>query len=131
MDRLPVQDASCELVIAHGIWNLARSGAEFRAAVREAARAATAGAALFVFTFSRHTLPEAARPVAGEPFVFTEFSGAPQCFLSAEQLVAELAAVGFEPAPEVPLVELNRARPAQLQRGTAPVIWQAGFRRRG
>jgi ubiquinone/menaquinone biosynthesis C-methylase UbiE len=43
MDRLPVGDRSCDLVIAHGIWNLARSAAEFRRAVREAARVATAG----------------------------------------------------------------------------------------
>ena len=53
MDALPVRDRSIDLIIAHGIWNLARSGAEFRRAVAEAARAALPGAALFVFTFSR------------------------------------------------------------------------------
>jgi len=66
MDRLPVADRSCELVVAHGIWNLARSSAEFRAAVREAARVSADGAALFVFTFSRNTLPADAAPVHGE-----------------------------------------------------------------
>jgi ubiquinone/menaquinone biosynthesis C-methylase UbiE len=30
MDRLPLRSASVDLVVAHGIWNLARSAAEFR-----------------------------------------------------------------------------------------------------
>jgi len=131
MDSLPLADRCCDLVVAHGIWNLARSAAEFRRGVAEAARVARPGAGLFVFTFSRHTLPETTRPVVGESFVFTEFSGEPQCFLTAEQLVAELAAAGFAATPELPLAELNRPRSTQLQRGTAPVIWQAGFRRHG
>ena len=33
MDRLPVANGCCALVIAHGVWNLARSSAEFRQAV--------------------------------------------------------------------------------------------------
>ena len=111
MDHLPLADGSCDLVIAHGIWNLARSAAEFRGAVREAARVAAPGAALFVFTFSRDTFPPETAPVAGEPFVFTQFSGQPQCFLTAEQLVGELAEVGFAPEPAVPLTEYNRAPP--------------------
>ncbi len=51
MAPLPFDDATFDLVVAHGIWNLARSGAEFRAAVSEAARVAKPGAGLFVFTF--------------------------------------------------------------------------------
>jgi SAM-dependent methyltransferase len=82
MHALPVPDAACDLIVAHGIWNLARSSTEFRAAVREAARAASNEAALFVFTFSRHTLPASAEPVRDETFVFTQFSGQPQCFLT-------------------------------------------------
>src|SRR6478735_8672585 len=65
MQRLPVRDRSVDLVIAHGIWNLARSGDEFRRAVAEAARVAKPGGRLFVFTFSRHTLSDNAEPVAG------------------------------------------------------------------
>ena len=57
MDALPVRAGSFDLVVAHGIWNLARSAAELRRAVAEAARVAAPGAALFVFTFSRNTLP--------------------------------------------------------------------------
>jgi SAM-dependent methyltransferase len=129
MDRVPAADRSFDLVVAHGIWNLARSAAEFRRATVEAARVARPGAGLFVFTFSRHTLPADARPVRGEPFVFTEFAGQPQCFLSAEQLVSELDAAGFAPDPAVPLTEYNRRAPGALEKGGAPVIYEAAFRR--
>lgn len=127
MDHLPVGDRSVDLVVAHGIWNLARSSAEFRAGVGEAARAARPGAALFLFTFSRHTLPPDAEPVPGEPFVFTQFSGEPQCFLTEAQIAAELAAAGFAPDPALPLRELNR--PAGLRAASGPVIYEGAFRR--
>ena len=129
MDAIPVADRSFELVIAHGIWNLARSGAEFRRAIEEAARVTKPGAGLFVFTFSRNTLPARTDPVPGESFVFTEFSGRPQCFLTAEQLVTELGSAGFVPEPGVPLTEYNRAGTELLRVGTPPVIFEAGFRR--
>ena len=129
MDRLPVAAAAFDLVVAHGIWNLARSGAEMRQAMAEAARAAAPGAALFVFTFSRHTLPPEAAPVRGERFVFTQFSGAPQCFLTAEELVAELDAAGFVTDPAVPLREFNRPAGGAARIGGPPVIWEAAFRR--
>ena len=126
MDRLPVVDSYADLIVAHGIWNLAGSGEEFRRGVREAARTARPGAALFVFTFSRHTLPPAVRPVSGETFVFTEFAGEPQCFLTEAQLVEELAVAGFVPDAGLPLKELNR--PAGLVRTSGPVIYEGGFR---
>jgi ubiquinone/menaquinone biosynthesis C-methylase UbiE len=129
MERLPVRDASVDLIVAHGIWNLAGSAAQFRAAVREAARAARPGAALFVFTFSRTTLAPDAAPVPGEPFVFTQFSGAPQCFLTREQLIDELGAAGFTPDAVVPLREHNAPRPGTLRAGGAPVIFEGTFRR--
>jgi SAM-dependent methyltransferase len=128
MEALPVRDRSADLIVAHGIWNLARSSAQFRAAVREAGRIARPGAALFVFTFSRNTLAPDARPVAGEPFVFTQFSGAPQCFLTAEQLLAELGEAGFIPDPGVPLTEHNLPRPGTRRTGGPPVIYEAAFR---
>lgn len=128
MDRLPMRDRSCDLVIAHGIWNLARSAADFRHAVQEAARVARPGAGLFVFTFSRHTLEPDAEPVPGEPFVFTQFSGEPQCFLTEEQLRLELAHAGFAGEPSVPIREYNRRAPGALPTG-APVIYEALFRR--
>ena len=130
MDRLPVADGCCDLVIAHGIWNLAKSSAEFREAVREAARVSADGAALFVFTFSRNTLPPGAAPLSGEPFVFTQFSGEPQCFLTEEQLVSELGMAGFVRDESVPLRELNRPRPGELTACRAPVIYEGVFRRR-
>ena len=127
MDALPVADASADLIVAHGIWNLARSRAEFRRGVREAARCARPGAGLFLFTFSRGTLPAAATPVDGETFVFTQFSGEPQCFLTREQIVEELGTAGFEPDAAVPLTELN-ARTGMIA-SQGPVIYQGAFRR--
>ena len=128
MDCLPLRDRACDLLVAHGIWNLARSDAEFRAAVREAARVARPGAGLFVFTFSRATLRDDARPVEGETFVFDEFSGEPQCFLTADQLTAELANASFVPDAAVPLIEANRRPRNALTMAQAPVIHQGAFR---
>jgi len=130
MDRLPVQTGCIDAVLAHGIWNLARSGTEFRCAIREAARVLTPGGSLFVFTFSRHTLPPDTQVVPGESFVFTQFSGEPQCFLTEPQLLAELGDAGFVPDPEVPLRELNRPCAGMLATAGTPVIYEAIFRRR-
>ena len=129
MDQLPFVSARFDFIVAHGIWNLARSGGEFRLAVREAARVARAGCALFLFTFSRSTLPEEAEPLPGESFVFTQFSGQPQCFLTEEQLVSELATCGFEPDSTLPLREINRPPKGALRAGGAPVIYEGLFRR--
>lgn len=127
MDRLPLQDRSVDLIVAHGIWNLARSGEEFRRSVREAARVARHGAGLFLFTFSRHTLPSEAEPSAGEAFVFTQFSGQPQCFLTSEQIADELGRAGFAADAALPLRELNRPA-AMLRAGSGPVIYEGTYR---
>jgi SAM-dependent methyltransferase len=127
MEHLPVRTASMDFIVAHGIWNLARSTAQFRAAVREAARVSRPGATLFVFTFSRTTLPAAAVPVPGEAFVFTEFSGSPQCFLTADQLIGELGDAGFVQDPSVPLTELNRPPAGARRMGGPPVIFEGTF----
>jgi SAM-dependent methyltransferase len=130
MEILPVRDRSFDAVVAHGIWNLARSGAQFRKAVHEAARVCRPDACLFLFTFSRNTLPAEARPIPGETFVFTEFSGEPQCFLTEDELVSELRAGGFVRDPAGPLTEYNRPRPGQLEALRGPVIYEGTFRRR-
>lgn len=129
MDALPLEAGSADLLVAHGIWNLARSAAELRRALGEAARVARPGAGLFVFTFSRHTLPASALPVPGERFVFTQFAGEPQVFLQEGEIVAELAAAGFMRDPVGPLTEYNRPTPGRIQSG--PVIWEGTFRRAG
>jgi SAM-dependent methyltransferase len=130
MDGIPAVDQSFDVVVAHGIWNLAPSAVMFRRALGDAARVARQGAALFVFTFSRSTLPPQTEPVPGESFVFTQFSGQPQCFLTATELVAELSAVGFDPEPDIPLREYNRPQPGMLVKATAPAIYEGVFRRR-
>jgi SAM-dependent methyltransferase len=131
MERIPARNGSFDLVIAHGIWNLARSAAQFRQALSEAGRVAKPGAGLFVFTFSRNTFPPQTEPVAGETFVFDQFSGEPQCFLTEAQLVAELSRAGFAPDPGVPFTESNQPRPGALSTGTMPVICEAAFRHDG
>jgi SAM-dependent methyltransferase len=127
MAPLPFADASFDLVVAHGIWNLARSGAEFRAAAAEAARVARPGAGLFVFTFSRRTLPPAATPDEGEAFVFSSWNGEPQCFLTESALVHELGVAGFDRDQPGPLTEYNVPRPGELRAGGPPVIYEGTF----
>lgn len=129
MDALPVRGATIDLIVAHGIWNLAHSAAEFRHALAEGARTGKSGASLFVFTFARRTLPDDAEPVAGEPFVFTQFANEPQCFLTEAQLIAELREAGFEPDPRLPLRELKLNRPGALPAAArVPVIFEGAFR---
>jgi SAM-dependent methyltransferase len=131
MENIPARDRTFDLVIAHGVWNLARSASQFRRAFDETDRVAKPGAGLFMFTFSRNTFPPETEPVAGEPFVFTQFSGEPQRFLTEAQLVTELGRVGFAPDPCVRLREYNRPQPGALFTGMMPVIYEAAFRHEG
>jgi SAM-dependent methyltransferase len=128
MDRLGLRAASFDLLVAHGIWNLARSAAELRRALAEAARLAAPGAGLFVFTFSRSSLRRSASPVPGETFVFDALSGQRHCYLSREELLGELASVGFAPDPAVPLTEYNRPATPGACLGGPPAIYEAAFR---
>jgi SAM-dependent methyltransferase len=130
MAPLPFRDDIFDLIVAHGIWNLAGSGAEFRAALAEAARVARDGAGLFLFTFSRHTLPDDARPDAGESFVFSSWNGEPQCFLTESEILRELAAVGFARDGAGALTEYNVPRPGTIRTGGPPVIYEGTFIRR-
>lgn len=127
MRPLPFRDAVFDLVVAHGIWNLARSGAEFRAAVAEAARVARPGAGLFLFTFSRRTIAPGTEPDPGETFVFSSWNGEPQCFLTEEEILAELARAGFMRDAAEPLTEYNAPRPGEIRGGGAPVIFEGTF----
>lgn len=128
MDNLPIRNRSIDLIVAHGIWNLACSDAEFHAATTEAARVAAPGASLFVFTFSRNTLSPDAQTLHGQRFTFNQFSGQPQIFLTRDQLVIEMRAAGFGPDPDFALRELNLPPPGQMRMGGAPVIFEAAFR---
>lgn len=127
MTPLPFGDAQFDLIVAHGIWNLARSGIEFRAAVAEAARVARPGAGLFVFTFSRHTLADDAVPDAGETFVFSSWNGEPQCFLTEDQLLITLGERGFTRDSQAPLTEYNRPAQNAFRVGGPPVIYEGTF----
>jgi ubiquinone/menaquinone biosynthesis C-methylase UbiE len=127
MEHLPIAGGSMDFIVAHGIWNLARTTAQFRAAVIEAARVARPGASLFVFTFSRSTLPDSDRPLPGERYVYTRFSGGPQIFLTVEELVAELGEAGFSHDPSIPLVEHNRRSPGAIYVGGSPAFIEGAF----
>ena len=107
MDHLPLRNASVDLAVAHGIWNLARSSAEFRRAIAEAARVARPGAGLFVFT---------------------QFAGEPQCFLTEEELTGELLLAGFDKDSPGPLTEYNRPVPGRTLTHSGPVIYEGMFR---
>lgn len=128
MDVVPARGRTFDLIIAHGIWNLAASVSEFRAAVAEAARVAAPGAALFVFTFSRHTLPPDLAPVDGEPYAYTEFSGQPQTFLTKAQLLDEMARAGFVFDDGIPFEEHNRPPEGTVHALRTPVLLEAAFR---
>jgi SAM-dependent methyltransferase len=131
MQPLPFAASVFDLVVAHGIWNLAGSGAEFRAAVGEAARVARPGAGLFLFTFSRRTLPPDAQPDAGETFVYSSWNGEPQCFLEEAELVDELARAGFVRDRPEPLTEYNAPGPGEMRSGGGPpVIFEGTFVRK-
>ena len=125
MDQLPVAGRSMDFIVAHGIWNLAQTTAQFRAAVREAARVVRPGGSLFVFTFSRSTLPDSDRSL--ERYVYTRFSGGPQIFLTVDELVEELAAAGFSVDPSIPIVEHNRRSQGAVYVGGAPVFIEGAF----
>lgn len=131
MAPLPFADASFDLVVAHGIWNLARSDAEFRAAVAEGARVATPGAGLFLFTFSRRTLADDARPEPGQNFVHSSFNGEPQCFLTEEQILEELGRAGFVRETDAPLAHYNVPAPGAPRRPGPPAIYEGVFTRVG
>jgi SAM-dependent methyltransferase len=131
MEPLPFRDGVFDLVVAHGIWNLARSGSSFRRAVAEAARVARPGAGLFLFTFSRNTLPPPASPDPGESFVFSSWNGEPQCFLTEAEILAEMAGAGFVRDGAGPMTEYNRPRAGEIRSGGPPVIYEATFVRAG
>jgi len=128
MDELPIRSRSIDLIVAHGIWNLAGSDREFRAGITEAARVAAPNAALFVFTFSRNTLRPDAAPVANQQLAFDQFSGTPQIFLTRRQLIDEMAGAGFFPDPDFTMRELNLPPDGRPRAGGAPVIFEAAFR---
>ena len=128
MDHLPLRDASVDLVVAHGIWNLARSAAELRRAIAEAARVARPGAGLFVFTFSRATLAPGDQPVPGEAFVFTQFAGEPQCFLTEAESWRSSSAPGSRRTRRGRSPSTTARVPGRTLTHGGPVIYEGTFR---
>lgn len=131
MAPLPFGEDMFDLIIAHGIWNLAMSDREFRSGVAEAARVAKPGAGLFLFTFSRHTIPDNAPSFNGEEFIFTQFGDEPQCFLREEEVIKELQLAGFKCDSMKPLTEYNCPPPPYDKVQRPPVIYEGTFTREG
>lgn len=125
MAPLPLPDGAFDSVVAHGVWNLAHTDAQLRAAVAEAARVARRGASLFLFTFSRATLPPDAVPLPGQDYVYTQFNGDPCCFLTEAEVITELGRVGFVQRPGDRLTEYNRPKDGLRVRG--PVTMEGVF----
>ncbi|MFO0814100.1 MAG: class I SAM-dependent methyltransferase [Gemmatales bacterium] len=131
MVPLPFRNESFDFVVAHGIWNLASSGTDFREAVKEAARVSHPGACLFLFTFSRNTLPPDAQPDPEETFVYSSWNGEPQCFLTKDQLLEELERVGFSQDTKEPFTEHNLpTRETVHLANRPPVIYEGIFVKR-
>ena len=127
---LPLRSAAFDLVIAHGIWNLARSRDRVPARRRARPRASPGRAPRSSSSPSPgDPAARRAEPVAGEPFVFTQFSGEPQCFLTEHELLDELAAAGFRRDPPGALAEHNKPRPGHTLGRSGPVILEGTFRR--
>lgn len=130
MAAVPIQDQTIDLIVAHGIWNLSQTDDELRRAMGEAGRAARSDARLIVYTFARRSLLETAQPVTGQQFIFAATDGAKHCYLTPEQLVTELARVGFAGDPAFPAVEHNAPRAGAVQLTNSPVFLEAAFIRR-
>lgn len=124
MEHLPFADGSFDVVIAHGVWNLAVSDCQLEQALAEARRVSRTEAGLFVFTFSRLTLPAEARPVPFQQHIFSDFSGSPQCFLTEAELRAKLENHGFVPEHPGPLTVYNLPEPGSSGRPRRPVLYE-------
>jgi SAM-dependent methyltransferase len=129
MNALPLAAGCADLVIAHGVWNLASTDAELRAAMAEAARVARPGAALFIFTFSRAMLAPDAQPADGQRFVFPGPDGQPHAFVDETELRALLQDAGFDPGGQ--LAHRGAAPPGRGILAPAPAFHEGLFRRAG
>jgi hypothetical protein len=85
------------------------------------------GAGLFLFIFSRQTLPADAQPDPGESFVFSSWNGEPQCFLTEDEIIEELGRAGFVRDDPGPLTEYNLPAPGEIRAGGPPVIYEGTF----
>lgn len=122
MDQLPVGDRLFDLVVAHGVWNLAESDDQFLAAVTEAGRVARAAASLFVFTFAQLGPPS---PSPRAPRFALGANGVTHCFASESDLDQLLGSLGFVRPPGRPLTLYNEVR----RPGGPPPIYEGVWSR--
>ena len=69
--------------------------------------------------------------MGSQQFVFDQFSGEPQIFLTRHQLLSEMERAGFRPDPGFAMRELNLPIDGRARIGGAPVIFKTAFRLTG
>jgi len=122
MDQLPVSDRMFDLVVAHGVWNLAESDEQFLRSVSEAGRAARSEASLFLFTFAQ--LGPQAPSHNGSRFA-AGANGDTRCYASEADLDGVLGSLGFVRPPGRPLTLYNEVR----RPGSPPPIYEGVWSR--
>jgi len=88
-----------DLVLALGIYHNAQSEGEFRTTLHETARVTTTGGLLLVANFSPGFAPEfqELKKIKNSEFVYEHSANGNMCLLTANELDAEMKAVGFYP----------------------------------
>jgi len=96
-DRLPLASARFDLVVAIGIYVQADSDAELRAALAETRRVVKPDGRVLAAMWSTQTLPEDARRVEGQRFVYASQPGETRCRLNQDELLELMAQGGMFP----------------------------------
>lgn len=106
-DLSPLEDGSCDLIVALGIYHAARSEDEWRRTLDESVRVLARGGLLLVSVFTPETdlTGEGVQRVPGEDHVYQGLPGGRRAYLvRAEDLDRELARHGLEPAADTETV---------------------------
>ena len=96
-NRLPLASGCFDLVVAIGIYVQADSDAELRAGLAETCRVLKPDGRVFVGMWSTQTLPEDARRVEGQRFVYASQPGETRCRLNQDELLDLMAQAGMSP----------------------------------
>ncbi|NOY59561.1 MAG: class I SAM-dependent methyltransferase [Calditrichaeota bacterium] len=88
-----------DLLLALGIYHNAHSEGEFRTTLRETARVTTTGGLALVANFAPGFAPEfqELKKIENSKFVYEHSANGNMCLLTADELDAEMEAVGFYP----------------------------------
>lgn len=114
MDELPwLEDGSCDLIVALGIYHAANSEEEWERTVAESVRVLAPGGLLLVSVFAPETQlsGESVRPVPDEAHVYEGLPGGRRAYMvHADVLDREMARQGLEPVEETETVRRETER---------------------